>query len=477
MANRTRSFIKEHHIWWLALLVAAIGIGLATPFINPIFPVVGVLFVVNLIVIMKYPTWGLLLYLFVFLYRPGEVYPALNALRLEFMLGGFVLVVLVLHQLIRTGKIKLPTDRTTLWLAGFMVVMALSIITSFEKTQTFEMTKEFLKTLVFYYLIVALIVDRKRFVAFISVFVLMIGKIAFDALKLYMSGGFVHTMGVDRLTGTTSAGGDPNALAATMAISIPVAVAAALYFRSKLVQLGLWGLSAGMVYLIAITGSRGGLLAFLGVLVGAFLFARQKALVATVAIVVLVGGWFMLPDQYQDRYATLVDAEDMNDTSSGRIDIWEAGLSMIVNRPILGVGAGAFRWAAASGAFGYGRFMQAHNLFIQIAATTGLIGLFVWLAFAYNFYGRLRRILTDAPLNDETRWMTIFVKAFIVSLIALFVSGLFGHNLYRYNWYMLAGLTLALDNMLDLRLRRIANQEQSRLETAVDDPQTATAGA
>ena len=88
--------------------------------------------------------------------------------------------------------------------------------------------------------------------------------------------------------------------------------------------------------------------------------------------------------------------------------------------------------------------VQAHNLFIQIAATTGIVGLIVWLWFIRQLVGRLREMIKKARDSDRLQWMGVYSKSFTVSILALFVAGLFGHNLYRYNWYMMAGLTTAM---------------------------------
>ena len=338
--------------------------------------------------------------------------------------------------------------------------MLLTIFTSIEKTETLNACKEFLKILIFYFLIISLITNRKRFIAFIAVYCLMIGKIAFDAFKSYFSGSYVTTMGIDRIFGQTSAGGDPNSLAATMAITIPIVIASAIYFRNVISKTSLYVLGASMTILIAITGSRGGLLAFSGILLGGLIYTRHKSIAILAGVVLLVGSWFLLPDQYQDRYRTMVDVEDANETSSGRIVIWTAGVKMIADKPLLGIGAGAFAWATGRGNYGTRKYVQAHNLLIQLTATTGFIGLAVWLSFLFNFLTRLRKLARRARDDYKYRWVSLYSKAFVVSLIALFVAGLFGHNLYRYNWYMMAALTVAMTNII---------QNKELLEEATGD--------
>jgi O-antigen ligase len=117
---------------------------------------------------------------------------------------------------------------------------------------------------------------------------------------------------------------------------------------------------------------------------------------------------------------------------------------MIVDRPVLGVGAGAFSAAAGSKEFGYSRYMQAHNLYIQLLATTGIVGFVVWFAFIFHLTKRLRWFIRRVRDSAELKWASLYSYGFVVAMVALFTSGFFGHNLYRYTWYMMAGLTVAM---------------------------------
>jgi len=444
MPQFERQFITKTHVWWFSLIMFCAVCGILAVFVNAMFLIATVFLIVNVILILKYPIWGLLSYLIIFLMRPGEMFPALAPLRVELLTGLLVILSLVLHQKYKTGKILLPRDNITLSLAAFLVVMCLTIFVSYEKSRTAQTIQDFIKLMIFYYLIVSVIDSRPKFVAFVTTFLLLIAYIAFDAFKMYAAGAFIHTMGVDRMSGSTSAGGDPNSLANTLASTIPFVVASAIYFKNYFVKFLLFLLALAMAVLITITASRGGLVAFLGV-IGGFIFFSNKKVVLTVAVaVLLMVGWTALPDQYKQRYKTMTELEDIDQTSSGRWDIWVNGSHMIINHPILGVGAGAFAWANSSGDFGRPMFMQAHNLYIQILATTGLVGFFVWFIFIFNFSKNLRYLMNKVRGRPEHRWIRVYAVSFAICMISLFISGLFAHSLYRYTWYMMAGLTAVL---------------------------------
>ena len=448
MADTEKQIIKSAHLWWLFLVVVSLGAGTAILYVKPLILFAAVILIANVVIIIKYPMYGLLTYLVIFLLRPGELYPVLAPLRLEMLTGMFVLVTVVVRQKVLEGRVTLPSDKITLALVAFLVVMGLTIFTSYEKSLTKDACIDFFKMLIFYYLIVTLLTDRKRFVTFMTVFYLLIAYIAFDAFKAYMAGGFVHTMGVDRMQGSTSAGGDPNTLANTLATTIPIIVGSAMYFRNWIAKAALLALTLGMTALIVITASRGGMIAFLGVLLGAFIFSKQKMTIIAISIILLPLGWMLLPEQYRARYETLAEMEDVDQTSSGRWEIWGAGVRMMYARPILGVGAGAFSAANGTGDFGRAQYMRAHNLYIQLGATTGILGVLVWFGlFIRSFVKKLRQLSRDTAISDKNRWIMIFSNSFVIAMIALFISGMFGHSLFRYTWYLMAGITVAMDGI------------------------------
>jgi putative inorganic carbon (hco3(-)) transporter len=462
-------YISAKGLWLTLFLLLCVGSGIAAVYINPLFVIAGILVLLNVLLVLKYPMWGMIIYLIVYLLRPGEMYPALAPLRAEMLIGIFALLSVVIHQKIYEGTVRLPTNKMTLLLLGFFVAMALSITTSYEPTRSKDACIDFLKLLIFFYLITCTVTTRKRFHTFVAVFLLMIGYIAADSFKGYISGAFVNTMNVERLTGSTSAGGDPNSLASTMASTIPLLVAVAFIFRHWLSRTFFAGMAILMTALITITASRGGILAFLGVIFGGISYMRQKLVSTIVVIVICVVGWFLLPEQYRARYERFQEITvDLNEGSSGRWDIWKAGMQMVIHRPILGVGVGAFPWAYASGDFGPPGWLEPHNLYIQVAASTGVVGFAIWLLWMVHVNRILRKCARVGENDPRFEWAKLYGRGLLICTLALFVSGMFGHSCFRYTWYLIAGLAVALDN--------IVTNEQAQLKSEDDTVDAAGIG-
>lgn len=431
--------------------MVCIGVGIGALYI-PVTPLlIGAVIAMLLftVLVLRYPFLGLILYVFIFLFRPGEVFPSLAPMRVELLTGGLAMLAVILHQILNRGRVNFPIDKISISLLVFLGVIFLSTLTSYEKTVTVDTGIDFIKLLIFYYLIVSLVDSRRRFMLFMAFFTLMILYIGADAFKEYLAGNYHTRMNVDRLVGSTSAGGDPNTLAATLASSIPLFVAVAVYYKN-LLKRTFWIFGAlSMIPLVGITGSRSGIIA-LGAVIGVgLMYTRHRVAALLMAVVLLLGVWTMLPDQYKVRYETLGNVtENVDEVSSGRWHIWKTGLRMIAERPVLGIGAGAFLWAHSSGDFGASRWLESHNLYIQLAAEMGIFGFVAWFLFLYLFMSKLRFLGRAVKRDHRLRWMRLFTNSFMVVIITLLISGMFGHNLYRYTWYVLAGLTVALYNML-----------------------------
>ncbi|HWR54478.1 MAG TPA: O-antigen ligase family protein [Bryobacteraceae bacterium] len=177
-----------------------------------------------------------------------------------------------------------------------------------------------------------------------------------------------------------ASGFDPNDLGLTVALSIPLALYLALKFTDWR-RYALWAAMALADGAILLSGSRTSLVA--GIL--AFIFAawrwRESALTARVAAVILflallLGPVGLAPAASRERLSTL-HTELTKGTLHGRTRIWKAGLKAFKQRPIIGVGAGAYP-VAVKPRLGVpaipGHEYVAHNAFLSVLVEEGLVG-------------------------------------------------------------------------------------------------------
>ncbi|MBM3470429.1 MAG: O-antigen ligase family protein [Armatimonadetes bacterium] len=214
---------------------------------------------------------------------------------------------------------------------------------------------------------------------------------------------------------------NPNELGTTMAIAAVMLLGLSLdgpRLRRLLCLAGLSVATAGLV----LTWSRGAwLAAVLGVGV---LVARTErrllwpgmlaaALVMVAAIPTLGPRWEWHAGRIQETTAA--------DGPFSRIPIWRLVPKMVADHPVLGTGLSTFQ-------FVYERYRQgstavphaplAHNLFLQAAAETGLVGLVALLFFLTTGVLAVARWHTRGPPGSEQRRLSATALAAFVALLA-----------------------------------------------------------
>jgi O-antigen ligase len=192
-----------------------------------------------------------------------------------------------------------------------------------------------------------------------------------------------------------AAGGvDPNDLAMTLALGLPMAwYLANTYHRPLIIWICRAYLAVG-VLAIGLTGSRGGLLTTVVALTIVPLTMTRlspKRMVAMVSMLFLAGALAVayVPEQIVERLATTsTEVEDLR--GGGRIKMWRAGIHAFPMHPILGYGTSGFI-RAVTPELGPGALV-AHNSFVSLLVEQGVIGLTLYLLMFLAAYRGVRRL-------------------------------------------------------------------------------------
>lgn len=436
-------------LWMIGLAVFCMLLGLSVYFLPFLFTLGLLLAFIFSLFIFHYPYIGILVYLFITIARPQEFLIGLGgAIGIERIMAIVVLISLLLSPKIREQRliVRSPINWAML---GLLLVMIASTATAVWKGQAIDTSVEFAKTSIFYFLIVNLIDNKPRLKGFLWLYLLCIGFMAASSLYLYFTGNPYIRMGIQRATGISKTFEDPNAVAMNLTLALPF-----LFIFAK--EEGFW-LKFLRVFLILIstmtvilTGSRAGMVVLLIFALIFSLRSKRKILALATTLVLLFLAWTLMPQQYQERFLTLFKPE-LNESATasaqGRIVGLKMGMKMFLDHPLLGVGAGNFptAWALLySGEGGPRIWMQPHNMLGQLFAELGVTG---FLAFAFFLLVTFRQIFVSRRRIRGDPWFLHYSKAIEITLWLLLISGLFGHNLYRYNWYFLAALAVVLDQL------------------------------
>jgi O-antigen ligase len=192
--------------------------------------------------------------------------------------------------------------------------------------------------------------------------------------------------GASRLTG---GGADANYLAASIVPAIVLAAGLAARRDRPLMRLALLAAVAVLGVGLAATESRGGFLAAgVTIVIAFFVFRGRRAQLLAFVLVLATAAamWFAVSPGSWQRVSSVSDG------GSGRTDIWRVAERVARAHPVAGVGLAQFpevspQYVDLPGSFSRGDLLISdrivvHNLYLQLWAETGAIGLLLFATVA-----------------------------------------------------------------------------------------------
>jgi O-antigen ligase len=253
----------------------------------------------------------------------------------------------------------------------------------------------------------------------------------------------------ERLSG---AAGNANQTAAALVAGAALAGALAATLRDQ----PLLRLAAAVgvplcAFALFLTLSRGGLVALGTALLAAIVMGgRWRGTVLAVAVVAAVGcvtyfGVFAAPEA-RERVTTFKGG-------TGRTDVWTVGWRMVEAHPARGVGAGNFAGTSVHYLLRPGSIKRddfivdtpkaAHNMYLEVLAELGVVGLTLFLAiigFSLTCLVRAVRSFNRAG----NRQLEILSRAVFVALVGILAADFFGSREFAKELWLLMSLAPAL---------------------------------
>jgi O-antigen ligase len=169
----------------------------------------------------------------------------------------------------------------------------------------------------------------------------------------------------------------------------------------------------------------------------------------------------IIPSSYYDRVLTI---QDILPTQNGFINIKQdaaiqgrasenlTAWAMFVDNPLLGVGLNNFPilyqdYTKSIGLAPSNQQRRPHDLYLEVAAETGIIGLTIFMAIvvlAYRSIFTARKKLIEYGIRDAANMVTGFAVAFTGYMLA----AVFVHGAYPRYFYLLIGIAFALPMMV-----------------------------
>jgi O-antigen ligase len=242
-------------------------------------------------------------------------------------------------------------------------------------------------------------------------------------LQSYIFGGYILIISTiyNYLTGNaavvyegrySATGVNANELSLVLIIGLPIAMYLFLGAGSrkeartlKIINLAFIPLA---IYSVILSGSRTSLIAIIPF--GLYLIGTQQIgflRKAVISIVFLISTAVLIPYVPQSvisRLGTIGSSIGEGDLG-GRLNLWEAGIEVLAEHPVLGIGSGGAISSIGS---------AVHNTFISIAVETGLIGL---LFFCFILGNVLYQVL-HLPYGSSGLWLAI-LTIWLIGVLSL----------------------------------------------------------
>jgi O-antigen ligase len=233
------------------------------------------------------------------------------------------------------------------------------------------------------------------------------------------------------------------------------------FVRRTFLLAGLFACIAG----VALSLSRGGMLALvLEWLLIVIYTMTKRARVVLIPIVLLLGAG-AVSYQYAARAANQGEGYTAEDAESSRYELWEAGENMILHHPVLGVGSRTFGEHAPEYAeiSHDNRGKNAHNTFIDITATSGLLGIISFLMMIRTATRDMKApaSIPGSAFEENTR------KATLIAIYTICFRALLDAKAWDWSFYILT--TIAVTSAVMMKARVKASEEAALVEEAAGE--------
>jgi O-antigen ligase len=298
---------------------------------------------------------------------------------------GLLLIIILLFKGAFENKLKRP-DKVTIWWVLFIGYCILSIVWAINPDPILTRAATAFGLLMLYLLVASYDIQRieydllKRFI--------LVGGFFAAMLIIYSFQRSLQDLGVevrasvtfgDRLSGI-------NKQAFDLLIPLSISVASLLLVKNRTRKIIYLFVTFVILLGILLTGSRGGMLGAVCVLVYFIISIKRKLSFGLVLIIIGLLIIPFIPDLVLDRFANSVESH-----ADSRIDIWYVGYFALGKYWLLGAGLDNFIYAYTEfiqyAPFFIGFDRAPHNIFVGFFVELGIIGLLLLVvAFVKHYY-------------------------------------------------------------------------------------------
>lgn len=358
------------------------------------------------------------------------------------------------------------TSRIELMLFVYAIIVSLSFFIADDKGRAMEKIIDLIKDFVIIYCVLFAIQNLKHWKQAIWIIIIVVTFLSAIGLfqvvtKTYDNNffGLAYVQveqvvesgdsGEARLSGPVNA---PNLWAQILAAVLPLAVYRMLDEKRHLIKFFCFFAIGLMIFGLLYTYSRGGYLAFGFILLLILIEQRANLVYAAISMILISLLVFQFaPAAFTERIMSLkflapTQKYGIQEDSSfqGRASEALAGMSMFADHPFLGVGIGNYennyqKYSRAIGIEERSEERQAHSLYVQLLAETGIFGAAAFFGMVYLLIVELNRVRQELGEYSSNSKLKPWLTSLLFSLVAYMTTSIFLHGAYiRYFWIIFA---------------------------------------
>jgi putative inorganic carbon (HCO3(-)) transporter len=402
----------------------------------------------------RYLYWWLLVSLFLEYARPASYLRALGILPLNSVVPLTLFVACLFAKGLRPTS-AIFSDRFSRYLMWFVGMISVSVLHAAVTHTAYEVWVMILGYAFLFFVIAKIATDATRIR---GVFMVLIVAHLF---LLVMNPEVVTDPSSRHYVLGATFLGDGNDFSLSICILLPFAIELAASAKSRLLKVFWVAVLLLLVLALIGTQSRGAALGMGGLVIYFWMASRRKML--GLLIVMLLGAVVVAyaPDVFFERMGTIANYQTEG-SAMGRIEAWKAGLRMVADNPVLGVGAGHYPIAFGTtyrppGLVGT-PWLTAHSMYFLVLGELGLPGIFLVLGLVLGNIranGRIRRLLQSraslesiAGAEDTVRLLRLLTGSTIgFGVAAAFLSVAYYPHLFVLTALQVAARSVALSKM------------------------------
>jgi O-antigen ligase len=396
---------------------------------------------------------GILSYMFLEYTRLPQMYPVFQHFPL-----AKALIVLTVVGLLATprsqGNRQSGSPGIDLAILAFLGACFVSALFARDTSIALQGFLDMIRWVAVYFLISRILTSSWRLRIFVFLLLLLCLKLSQFEIRDYLSqqafgrsGEFLSAHGVG--AGSTDFFGNGGDFGVAMCVMWPLAGALLFGETKKLSRLFLLACFLSFLISIFLCGSRGAVLGAAAVAFATWAKNPKRIVGVVMVLALALGSFYVLPEATRNRMRSVFSGP-RDETAQMRINLWQAGMSMFAENPILGIGLknfGLAYWADYNGRTSTPTVFVQHSIYVQALSETGLAGgvplLVMWFLFL-RVNARTRRHLKALGLANRHNFEYRLSIGLDLAFVGYMVSGAFLTVLfYPHLWYLL-GLNVAL---------------------------------